>query len=206
MPDYTLLTKADRDLAASTLTMPEPAVGFVILGCHDQRLATAFGKRGLATLQLELGAEEDVATSAMRLLGVLDVVTQRRLHRDLPIGLLCSDTCGAAALIAAAQRIDVVSSVVCVGARPDLAGAWLQVLRTPTLLIVGSRDTAVLRANREVARKLVAPHRVTAISGATHLFAEPGAREEVSALAAAWFVTHAAATTSRARAMQFSVA
>ena len=184
--------------------MPDSPVGFVVLGSPDQRLAAAFAKRGLATLQLELDPDEDVATLAAELIETLDVIARQNIHRGLPIGLLCSDTCGAAALIAGAQRIDVVSSIVCVGGRPELAGSWLQVLRTPTLLIVGSRDTYVLRANRDVARKLVARHRVTAISGATHLFAEPGARDEVVGMAAAWFLTHAATTTSRARAMQFS--
>jgi putative phosphoribosyl transferase len=201
------ITISAGDLAVTgALMMPESSVGFVIIGCCDDRLAAALGKCGLGTLQLGLDRDADVATVAARLIAALDAITVERIHGDLPIGLFCAGTCSAAALIAGAQRIDAVSSIVCVGGLPELAGSWLQVLRTPTLLIVGSRDTPVLRANRDAARAMVARHRVTAISGATHLFAEPGARDEVTGVAAAWFVANAAATTSRARAMQFSVA
>jgi putative phosphoribosyl transferase len=55
---------------------------------------------------------------------------------------------------------------------------------------VGGADTTVLALNRQAAERLAAPHRLEVVPGATHLFPEPGALDEVARQAAAWFATH----------------
>ncbi|HEY5934858.1 MAG TPA: dienelactone hydrolase family protein, partial [Kofleriaceae bacterium] len=180
--------------APSMTMMSDAPIGVVILAHRDDRLAALLGKRGLATVQLDLESDASVEQVASRLVAAIDAVVSDPAHRGLPIGLFVAGRCAAAAVIAGAQRIDLISAVVGAGCdRPELAGVWLQALRTPTLLIVGSQDTAVVRANRAAARAMVARHRVAVIPGANHLFEEPGALDEVAAAAGTWFVTHARA-------------
>lgn len=110
--------------------------------------------------------------------------------RDLPIGLFGASTGAAAALVAAAQEPTRVAAVVSRGGRPDLAGVALSHVHAPTLLIVGGADYEVLELNRRALRRLRCEARLDVISGATHLFEEPGTLEQVVAHAAAWFVGH----------------
>jgi putative phosphoribosyl transferase len=86
-----------------------------------------------------------------------------------------------------------VHAVVSRGGRPDLASAVLPDVEAPTLLIVGGRDHTVLDLNREALRKLGQGHDLDIVEGATHLFEEPGALDEVADLAASWFSRHLAA-------------
>ena len=86
------------------------------------------------------------------------------------------------------MEFDRIAAVVSRGGRPDLASAWLEEVRAPTLLIVGGKDDSVLQINRQAATRLVAPHWLEVIPGATHLFEEPGALDRVARLAAAWFL------------------
>jgi len=203
----------------ATLAMPRSPVGLVVFGHGsertrsapgDARIVASLAQCGIATLQIDLlTADEqrqeqhdatlhlDMDVLAARLIGMIDWVVDTGLHRGLPIGLLGNGFAATATLITGARRLEVVSAVVCCGGRPDLAEPWLSVLRTPTLLIVGSRDTSVLRLNRDAARTMVAPHRVAVISGATHEFAEPGALDELAAAAGAWFVKQLRAAHSR---------
>ena len=106
------------------------------------------------------------------------------------IGYFGASTGAAAALIAAAEAPDAVGAVVSRGGRPDLAGPWLTRVRVPTLLIVGGHDDLVLQLNREALDRLRPPASLEVIPGATHLFEEPGALEEVARLAVQWFTSH----------------
>jgi pimeloyl-ACP methyl ester carboxylesterase len=108
----------------------------------------------------------------------------------LPIGLFGASTGAAAALVAAAVRPQAVRAVVSRGGRPDLAGDYLPKVRQPTLLIVGGADPVVAELNREAMRKLRGDTRLSIVSGASHLFSEPGTLEQVARLAAEWFGTH----------------
>jgi pimeloyl-ACP methyl ester carboxylesterase len=99
-------------------------------------------------------------------------------------------------LIAAARRPGRIAAIVARGGRPDLAAAVLPQVDSPTLLIVGGRDSAVLAANREAA-KLLRCSWLEIIPGATHLFPEPGALDEVAKLAGAWFAEHFTAAATR---------
>ncbi len=113
----------------------------------------------------------------------------------LPVGFFGASTGAAAALVGAGKLGRDVAAVVSRGGRPDLAGDALEQVVAPTLLIVGGADQLVLELNRDAARRLRVEHRVELVPGAGHLFEEPGALEEVTRLAAEWFVAH----LSRAR-------
>ncbi|MBW1600113.1 dienelactone hydrolase family protein [Streptomyces sp. JJ38] len=168
---------------------------------RNRAVAAALQGAGLGTLLMDLltGAEErvDVVTArhrfdipllGQRLVDVLDWLGGRPDTAALPVGLFGASTGAGAALVAAAERPDRVRTVVSRGGRPDLAGDALERVRAPVLLIVGGRDREVLRLNREAAVRLRAPHREHVVPGATHLFEEPGALDEVADAARDWFL------------------
>jgi putative phosphoribosyl transferase len=156
--------------------------------------------QGFATLLMDLLTtcedQQDAITRELRfnipLLAervslTLDWLAKREEVTDLPIGLFGASTGAAAALVAAAAHPMRVGAVVSRGGRPDLAGNALISVRAPTLLIVGGADTEVLGLNRLAMRRMAAPTELVVIEGATHLFEEPGALDQVSERAAAWF-------------------
>ena len=83
-----------------------------------------------------------------------------------------------------------IDSVVSRGGRPDLAGTALAQVEAATLLVVGERDDVVLGLNREALAQMHCDKALAVVPGATHLFEEPGALEEVARLAADWFSRH----------------
>ncbi|MFI7445286.1 dienelactone hydrolase family protein [Nonomuraea indica] len=105
------------------------------------------------------------------------------------IGLFGASTGAAAALVAAARRPGPVRAVVSRGGRPDLACDALPQVRQPTLLVIGGNDTVVIELNRQAVRLLAGEARVEIVPGASHLFEEKGALEEVARLACDWFLT-----------------
>jgi putative phosphoribosyl transferase len=133
----------------------------------------------------------DIALLAARMVAVVDWTKSR--DASLPIGLFGASTGAAAALVAAAERPDDVRAVVSRGGRPDLAGEALRRVQAPTLLIVGGADTQVLELNQQASGLLSVPTRIHIVPGATHLFEEPGALEEVANQAADWFAAHVSA-------------
>jgi len=105
----------------------------------------------------------------------------------LDIGYFGASTGAAAALNAAAAFGTSIGAVVSRGGRPDLAmSAWPQV-QAPTLLIVGGIDEDVLDLKLEVYAELNTEKYLAVVAGATHLFEEAGALQEVARLAAEWF-------------------
>lgn len=87
-------------------------------------------------------------------------------------------------------RFDIDLLTRRLGGRPDLAGSEaLGRVACPTLLLVGSRDEEVLELNRQAASDLRCAHHLSVVSGATHLFEEPGTLEAVARQAADWFKT-----------------
>lgn len=196
------------------LVVPEKAVGLVVFahGSGSSRrsprnhfVAERINNEGLATLLMDLLTEEeerqDEVTRELRFdIGLLarrvsQVVEWSKRKTDLGvlnIGLFGSSTGAAAALVAAAETSDV-KAVVSRGGRPDLAGAMLSHVKCPTLLIVGGDDDVVLELNREAKAQMSCPAELVVVPGATHLFEEPGALEQVAELAAGWFGRHLAA-------------
>jgi putative phosphoribosyl transferase len=167
---------------------------------RNKAVAQDLNEAGYATLLLDLltRAEEtiDIQTAELRfnvellagrLLWATDWVKRQQELAGLPIGYFGASTGAAAALIAAAQRPDDVAAVVSRGGRPDLAMDHLELVRAPTLLIVGSNDTQVIELNRQAFLKLRCGKEMAIVPGASHLFEEPGALERVSQLAAEWF-------------------
>jgi dienelactone hydrolase len=169
---------------------------------RNRLVAQVLRDEGFATLLLDLLTESeeqadlrtrefrfDVGLLADRVLSALDRMREHEAVSGLPVGLFGASTGAAAALIAAAGD-ESVRAVVSRGGRPDLAGDALHDVEAPTLMIVGGRDPRILDANRLASGELAAPHRITVIPDATHLFEEPGALERVAALAADWFGKH----------------
>jgi putative phosphoribosyl transferase len=158
---------------------------------------------GLGTLLFDLltteeGAEDmvtgrlrfDTGLLARRLIAATDWLRENDTTRRLGIGYFGASTGAAAALIAAAEKTEVVTAVVSRGGRPDLAGRALARVQAPTLLIVGGNDFQVIRINQQALAELKAEKELAVIPGASHLFEEPGALEEVARLAAGWFTSH----------------
>jgi dienelactone hydrolase len=127
---------------------------------------------------------------ARRLLDVVDWLGAQAHTAGLRVGLFGASTGAAAALQVAAQRTRSIGAVVSRGGRPDLAVAWLDRVRAPTLLIVGGLDPEVLALNEQAASHLHGLCELRIVVGATHLFEQPGALDEVARSASAWFRTH----------------
>ncbi|HUK30962.1 MAG TPA: dienelactone hydrolase family protein, partial [Candidatus Acidoferrum sp.] len=207
-----------------TLSIPENATGIVLFahGSGSSRnsprnryVARTLHSRGVATLLFDLltTAEErvdrvtaehrfDIRFLADRLIGATQWVMMQPDLAALDTGYFGASTGAAAALVAAAEHCDKVSAVVSRGGRPDLAGDALKFVQAPTLLIVGGEDGPVIRMNREALAKIrCAEKKLVIVPGATHLFEEPGALEEVARLAADWFTQHLSTIRNRQAAL-----
>lgn len=190
------------------LTVPSEAIGTAVFahGSGSSRLsprnvavARTLNERGIATLLFDLlspieaddrGNVFDIDLLADRLEVATRWATTDQGSGGLPVGLFGASTGAAAALVVAARMPEGVAGVVSRGGRPDLAGAALEYVTSPTLLIVGSEDPVVGEVNREAFRSLGGEKRLEVIPGAGHLFEEPGALERVAELAAEWFLLH----------------
>ncbi len=191
------------------LVLPENAKAAVIFAHgsgssrHSPRskyVAEVLNRAGFATLLIDLLTVEeelvDIRTAeyrfnigllADRLVGATDWSgTDSRLS-NLSLGYFGASTGSAAALIAAAKRPERINALVSRGGRPDLAPDYLGKVTAPTLLIVGEFDRDVIELNRIAAGAMRAPYEIRIVPGATHLFEEEGALEEVAALARLWF-------------------
>jgi putative phosphoribosyl transferase len=200
------------------LGIPDDARGIVLFahgsgsGRHSPRnryVARRLRQANLATLLIDLlTAEEetidlqtrhlrfDIGLLAGRLVGATDWLTQNPDTRNLRVGYFGASTGAGAALVAAAECPELVAAVVSRGGRPDLAGQALPRVAAPTLLIVGENDLPVIGMNRDALEQLRTEKELEIVPGATHLFEEPGTLEEVSRLAAEWFVRYLNPDTS----------
>jgi dienelactone hydrolase len=194
------------------LVVPEGATGIVLFAHgsgssrHSPRnrlVAATLNEAGFGTLLIDLLTPDeeaadrrtghlrfDIGLLARRLAGTIDWLRASPGVERLRIGLFGASTGAAGALVAAAERPADVAAVVSRGGRPDLAGHALRRVRAPTLLIVGGADALVLELNRRALAALAGEKRLVVIPGATHLFEEPGALEQVARLAADWFARH----------------
>jgi putative phosphoribosyl transferase len=199
---------SERVSLPGELTVPSDAAGIAVFahGSGSSRLsprnvavARALNERGIATLLFDLltsaeaddrGNVFDIDLLSDRLEMATQWATTAAGSAGLPIGLFGASTGGAAALVVAARLSKGIAAVVSRGGRPDLAGAALEEVIAPTLLIVGSEDPVVVEVNRETYGSLRCEKRLEVIPGAGHLFEEPGALERVAELAADWFLRH----------------
>ena len=129
----------------------------------------------------------DIDLLADRLAGAAEWVSGNPDTQGLTIGYFGASTGAASALVAAAQKPQKIGAIVSRGGRPDLAGSSLAHVKAPTLLIVGGADEPVIGLNEDAFRQLRVEKRMEIIPGATHLFEEPGALEQVAKLAGDWF-------------------
>jgi pimeloyl-ACP methyl ester carboxylesterase len=166
---------------------------------RNRHVAGTLRARGIGTAMLDLldrdeerqyEARFDIPRLARRVLAATRLLLARRALGGATLGLFGASTGAAAALEAAAVLLDRVSAVVSRGGRPDLAPAALPRVTAPTRLIVGSLDDAVLALNRRALARLRCRSDLVVVPGASHLFEEPGALEQVAALAGEWFETH----------------
>ena len=203
------------------LRRPQSATGLVLFahgsssGHRSPRnnfVAERLAAAGIATLLFDLLSESeeriDARDAALRfdiplLSARLRLATQwARAHEELSalrLGYFGASTGAPPARAPAAPAPDNRAKDAR-GGRPDLAGAALARVRAPTLLIVGGEDHPVLALNRQARGQLSCPSELAVIPAATHLFEEPGALEQVAALAAGWFARHLGSTRTAHRA------
>jgi Dienelactone hydrolase and related enzymes len=203
---------AGRALLSGNLTIPENAIALVLfahgsgssrLSPRNQFVAHTINRAGFGTLLFDLLTPEeealDIYTREHRF--NIGLLTERLVHatkwsrqqeetRDLRIGYFGSSTGGAAALVGAAELPQDVGAVVSRGGRPDLADDALPKVQAPTLLIVGGNDDIVIELNEMARDQMRCEVKLEIIPGATHLFEEPGALEQVAKLASDWFSLH----------------
>jgi predicted phosphoribosyltransferase/pimeloyl-ACP methyl ester carboxylesterase len=207
--DEEIVVAVDSLRLAGHLAIPKDPKGLVVFAHgsgssrHSPRnrfVAEVLNQAGLGTLLFDLltPAEErertnvfDIQLLGGRLSKVTDWLCSLPETSDVPISYFGASTGAAAALWAAAEPTTRIAAVVSRGGRPDLAGARLSEVRSPTLLIVGGHDQVVEELNRQAQDQLRCESSLVIVPGATHLFEEPGTLEEVAALACDWFLSHA---------------
>jgi putative phosphoribosyl transferase len=190
------------------LTMAKQPEGLVVFahGAGSSRLsprntfvADYLNDRGFSTLLFDLLTEEEDRIYENRF--DIDLITERLVQttrwiqnqkelEGLNIGYFGASTGAAAALKASLEFPGVIKAVVSRGGRPDLALPVLGQVDTPTLLIVGSIDYAVIEMNETAYRAIRGTKKIVIIPGAAHLFEEPGTLEKASDEAAKWFKEH----------------
>jgi pimeloyl-ACP methyl ester carboxylesterase len=204
--------QAGPHLLFGNITIPTNATGLVLFAHgsgssrhspRNQLVARTLNRAGLGTLLFDLLTHEEetrdsytrehrfnISLLAERLVHATKWAEQQDQIRDLGIGYFGSSTGGAAALVAAAELLKDVGAVVSRGGRPDLAGDALPRVQTPTFLIVGGNDDIVIELNEMARDQMRCELKLEIIPGATHLFEEPGALEQVAKLASDWFSLH----------------
>jgi dienelactone hydrolase len=191
------------------LDLPENPSGVVVFSHgsgsgrrspRNRYVAQELQGAGLGTLLLDLLTPEEDQDYAMRfdielltgrLSDAVRFVRKQAATQSLPVGLFGASTGAASALRVAAGMLGDVKAVVSRGGRPDLTGDQaLSMVRAPTLLIVGGQDHEVIELNRSAYAQLRCVKEIKIVAGATHLFEEPGALEQVAHLAVDWFSRH----------------
>src|SRR5690348_6356706 len=190
------------------LAMPVAARGLVVVASGDgerlysggnEAIAAELVRAGFGTLVVELLTPEEVVEDAesselrfnqtlvaARVVRVVSWVRSQLAFVGLEIGCLAGGLC-AGSVLAAAAVLPAVRSVVCRGARFELAEGLLDRVRAPVLLIVGQRDTAHLAANRRALSRLPRTSQLRVVNDARHLVDEPRDLERIASETAAWF-------------------
>jgi pimeloyl-ACP methyl ester carboxylesterase len=170
---------------------------------RNREVAATLQRDGLATLLFDLLTldEEsvdrhtahlrfDIEFLAERLVAATVWTRGQNVLRHLSLGYFGASTGAAVALVAAAEPAAEVAAIVSRGGRPDLAGPALQRVRAPTLLIVGGADQPVVGMNERARALMRGDVELKIVPGASHLFEEAGALEEVARLASDWFTRY----------------
>lgn len=200
--------KAGRALIEGDLTTPAKSTGLVLFahGSGSSRFSRrhrsvgeALQNAGYATLVIDLLTREertideqtreyrfDVDRLGHRIVAAIDWAAAHPPLAVLPVACFGASTSVATALIAAAERPDILRAVILCGGRPDLAGYALPKVKAPTLLIVGGDNEAVIELHRAAMRRMRTRVQLELVPGVTHLFEERSALERVSRLVLRW--------------------
>jgi len=211
--------KCGSILVEGMLEVPPDPAGIVLFahGSGSSRfsprnnyVAAALRQSRIGTLLMDLLTSEeddqerarfDIALLTQRLDAAVDWLQHSPASSALPLGLFGASTGAAAALQVAAQRPDDIAAVVSRGGRPDMAGEpVLKKVLTPTLLLVGGLDVAVIDLNQTAFATLGCEKHIEIIPEAGHLFEEAGKLAKVASLAAGWFIRHMQAIRDEAPA------
>jgi len=166
---------------------------------RNTAVAAALNHHALATLLLDLLTFDEEANRANvfnielladRLLDAVCWLDQDRTMAQFAVGLFGSSTGAAAALMAAARLRSRIGAIVSRGGRPDLAGDAIDQVNAPTLFVIGGNDFGVNELNQDAFARLREPKAIEIVPGASHLFSEPGALEQVTDHAARWFARY----------------
>lgn len=209
---HDVIIRAGKAELNGRLSVPPKPPGIVVfahgsgssrLSPRNQQVASVLQEAGFGTLLFDLLTEREGVTDArsadyrfdipllgQRLVTATDWLRQQEAVRTLDIGYFGASTGAAAALTAAAERPEAVAAVVSRGGRPDLVGEALERVTAPTLLIVGDLDAPVIGMNQAARDRLGGVTELVLVQGATHLFEEHGAMEQVTRLAERWFRRH----------------
>ena len=208
--ESTVQIPCDDVILQGVLAIPADAAGLVIFAHgsgssrfspRNRMVASRMWDRKLGTLLFDLMTEQeatsdktaelrfDIPFLTKRLISVTRWAQANKRSKELSIGYFGAST-GAAAALAAAAAIPEIQAVVSRGGRTDLADHVISWVDTPTLLIVGEKDHPVIEWNRNSFRQMKCVKEIAMVPGATHLFEEKGALEEVADLAASWFKVH----------------
>jgi dienelactone hydrolase len=216
MEQVSITVPLGRVELSADVSLPDHARG-VVLFAHgsgssrhsprNRQVADVLNRGSIGTILIDLLTEEeeaidvqtaelrfDISLLGRRLAAITDWIARQPGLKSLGLGYFGASTGAAAALVAAAERPHLVRAVVSRGGRPDLAGASLRRVLTPTLFIVGGDDAVVLDLNYAAIAELPrqTEHKLEVVEGASHLFEEPGALDKVAALARDWFREHLA--------------
>ena len=165
---------------------------------RNRYLAARLRMEGWTTLRLDLLLEHeqtldadgalrfDVRLLAGRVVAATEWAASANGCGAQRVLLFGASTGAAAALLAAAERPELIAGVVTRGGRVDLAAVALPHVRAPVLMIAGGMDAETLRSNRDALSVLGGEARLTVVRGAGHTFEEPGALGAVSERAVAW--------------------
>jgi dienelactone hydrolase len=212
MAKQEVIITIDQEKLKGLLSIPPKATGIVLfahgsgsgrLSPRNQFVAEKLQHAGLATLLMDLLTDEEDAIDQMtrqfrfdiellteRLVGTTGWLTTQENTKQLKAGYFGASTGAAAALMAASELGDKIKAVVSRGGRPDLAEDALEFVKAPTLLIVGGDDSGVIELNQKALDALKIEKKLEIVKGATHLFEEPGALDQVADLAAKWFLKY----------------
>jgi len=198
LTDVSLLANLNQPAEPEALVIFAHGSGSSRLSPRNNFVADVLNQHNITTLLVDLltPSEEEVYETRFdidfltdRLIRVTEKALEQIAFDHLPIGFFGASTGAAAALDAAAFLGTTIKAIVSRGGRADLAKN-LDKIEAPTLLIVGSRDTEVINLNQQAYDKIEGKKKLQIVEGATHLFEEPGALDQVANLAADWFDVH----------------
>ena len=210
--DHLVRIAVNREMLEGDLNVPSGTPRVVVFAHgsgssrhspRNRHIAQMLRQSGLATLLFDLLTPQeeqidmhtghlrfDIGLLAQRLIKATEWTVLNSELSGLQMGYFGASTGAAAAFVAAAERPALINGIVSRGGRPDLAGPALGNVQAPTLLIVGGHDLQVLKMNQEALAQLRVEKKLEAVEGATHLFEEPGALDEVGRRAGLWFARY----------------